>query len=50
MFGPGNLDSELETKTGTFLWIFDAVDMANTHSNPDTQTVVVVDTFTVIVP
>ena len=50
VFGPGNLDSELETKTGTFLWIFDAVDMANTHSNPDTQTVVVVDTFTVIVP
>ena len=50
VFGPGNLDSELETKTGTFLWIFDAVDMANTHSNPDTQTVVVVDTFTVIGP
>ena len=50
VFGPGNLDSELETKTGTFLWIFDAVDMANTHSNPDTQTVVVVDTFTVITP
>jgi hypothetical protein len=41
VFGPGNSDPELETKTGTFLWIFDAVDMANTHSNPDTHTVVV---------
>ena len=50
VFGPGNLDSELETKTGTFWWIFDAVDMANTHSNPDTQTVVVVDNITVSGP
>ena len=50
VFGPGNSDPELETKTGTFLWIFDAVDMANTHSNPDTHTVVVRDTFTVIGP
>jgi len=41
VFGPGNSDPELETKTGTFWWIFDAVDMANTHSNPDTHTVVV---------
>ena len=41
VFGPGNSDPELETKTGEFLWIFDAVDMANTHSNPDTHTVVV---------
>ena len=41
VFGPGNSDPELETKTGKFWWIFDAVDMANTHSNPDTHTVVV---------
>ena len=41
VFGPGNSDPELETKTGEFWWIFDAVDMANTHSNPDTHTVVV---------
>ena len=41
VFGPGNSDPGLETKTGTFWWIFDAVDMANTHSNPDTHTVIV---------
>ena len=41
VFGPGNSDPALETKTGEFWWIFDAVDMANTHSNPDTHTVVV---------
>jgi len=41
VFGPGNPDPALQTKTGTFDWIFDAVDMANTYSNPDTHTVVV---------
>ena len=50
VYGPGNTDDALKTKIGVFWWIFDAVDMANTHSNPDTQTVVVRDTFTVIGP
>ena len=33
VFGPGNLDPALKTKTGTFDWIFDAMDMANTYSD-----------------
>ncbi|GIT57447.1 MAG: hypothetical protein Ct9H300mP18_08760 [Candidatus Neomarinimicrobiota bacterium] len=30
--GPGNTDPSLQTKTGTFNWIFDAMDMSNTYS------------------
>ena len=33
VFGPGNPDPALQTKTGTFDWIFDAMDMANTYSD-----------------
>ena len=33
VFGPGNLDPALKTKTGTFDWIFEAMDMANTYSD-----------------
>jgi len=33
VFGPGNQDPALKTKTGTFDWIFDAMDMANTYSD-----------------
>ena len=33
VFGPGNPDPALQTKTGTFDWIFEAMDMANTYSD-----------------
>ena len=33
VFGPGNPDPALKTKTGTFDWIFEAMDMANTYSD-----------------
>jgi len=33
VFGPGNQDPALKTKTGTFDWIFEAMDMANTYSD-----------------
>ena len=33
IFGSGNLDPSLQTKTGTFHWIFDAMDMSNTYSD-----------------
>ena len=33
VFGPGNPDPVLKTKTGTFNWIFEAMDMANTYSD-----------------
>ena len=33
VFGPGNPDTTLKTKTGIFDWIFEAVDMANTYSD-----------------
>ena len=33
VFGPGNPDPALQTKTGTFNWIFEAMDMANTYSD-----------------
>ena len=33
VFGPGNPDPALQTKTGTFDWIFEAMDMSNTYSD-----------------
>ena len=33
VFGPGNPDPALQTKTGTFDWIFEAMDMAHTYSD-----------------
>ena len=33
VFGPGNPDPALQTKTGTFNWIFEAMDMSNTYSD-----------------
>ena len=33
VFGTGFDDPDLQTKTGTFNWIFDAMDMANTYSD-----------------
>ena len=33
VFGPGNPNPALKTKTGTFNWIFEAMDMANTYSD-----------------
>jgi len=33
VFGPGNPDLALQTKTGTFDWIFEAMDMSNTYSD-----------------
>ena len=33
VFGPGNPNPALKTKTGTFDWIFEAMDMANTYSD-----------------
>ena len=33
VFGPGNQDPALKTKTGTFDWIFEAMDMASTYSD-----------------
>ena len=33
VFGPGNPDLALQTKTGTFDWIFEAMDMAHTYSD-----------------
>jgi hypothetical protein len=33
VFGPGNPDPALQTKTGTFDWIFEAMDMSHTYSD-----------------
>jgi len=33
VFGTGNTDPALQTKAGTFDWIFEAMDMANTYSD-----------------
>ena len=33
VFGPGNPDPALQTKTGTFDWIFEVMDMSNTYSD-----------------
>ena len=33
VFGPGNLDPSLQTRTGIFDWIFEAMDVANTYSD-----------------
>ena len=33
VFGPGNPDDALQTKTGIFDWIFEAMDMANAYSD-----------------
>ena len=41
IFGSGNVDPSLQTKTGTFNWIFDAMDMSNTYSDTVIHTVVV---------
>jgi len=41
IFGSGNIDPSLQTKTGTFNWIFDAMDMSNTYSDTVIHTVVV---------
>ena len=41
VFGPGNPDPALQTKTGTFNWTFEAMDMANTYSDTVIHRVIV---------
>ena len=41
VFGAGNTDPSLQTKTGTFNWIFDAMDMSNTYSDTVIHKVIV---------
>ena len=41
IFGSGNVDPSLQTKTGTFNWIFDAMDMSNTYSDTVIHRVIV---------
>ena len=41
VFGAGNTDPSLQTKTGTFNWIFDAMDMSNTYSDTVIHRVIV---------
>ena len=41
VFGPGNPDPLLKTKTGTFDWTFEAIDMANTYSDTVIHRVIV---------
>ena len=41
IFGSGNVDPSLQTKTGTFNWIFDAMDMSNTYSDTVIHMVIV---------
>lgn len=41
VFGSGNTDPSLQTKTGTFNWIFDAMDMSNTYSDTTIHKVIV---------
>lgn len=41
VFGPGNPDLSLKTKTGTFDWIFEAIDMANTYSDTVIRRIIV---------
>ena len=41
VFGPGNPDPALQTKTGTFDWTFEAMDMANTYSDTVIHRVIV---------
>ena len=41
VFGTGNTDPALQTKAGTFDWIFEAMDMANTYSDTVIHRVIV---------
>ena len=41
VFGSGNTDPSLQTKIGTFNWIFDAMDMSNTYSDTTIHKVIV---------
>jgi hypothetical protein len=41
IFGSGNVDPSLQTKTGTFNWIFDAMDMSNSYSDTVIHRVIV---------
>jgi len=41
VFGSGNTDPSLQTKTGTFNWIFDAMDVSNTYSDTTIHKVIV---------